>query len=87
MGGVEPRREQVADPCKEKLGVARYGSVRIAVVTATSGVTKKTASQPSMIASPAWAASASDSRRVIRRIRSGVLRSNPYTHSGKFSGF
>src|SRR5215831_1807498 len=35
------------------------------------------ASQPSMTASPAWAASASDSRRVTRRMRSGVLRSKP----------
>src|SRR5262245_65708709 len=35
------------------------------------------ASQPSMTASPAWAPSASDSRRVTCRMRSGVFRSKP----------
>src|SRR5215813_758377 len=38
---------------------------------------RHTASQPSMTASPAWAPSASDSRRVTCRMRSGVFRSKP----------
>jgi len=86
--GTMPGRESefeatggvIGDPgfCQAPNGsYPRFRYAQSGLLAAASGATQRPASQPSTTASPAWAASASDSRRVTRRMRLGVLRSKP----------